>query len=83
MKDMKLFYDEADGIVHGSSDVFEKEALDQFKRAFNVKTQIAIGPYSYEMEPPPRDTSTLALEVDAFLNKALSDTGPQSVFYVS
>ena len=60
----------------------EKEALVMLQRAFEFKTQICIGPYSYEMIKPPKNTSPTALEVEEFMDRALRESGPKSVFYV-
>ena len=54
-----------------------------FQRAFSIKKQIAIGPFAYEMIEPPMDISETAVDVAEFMNKALREKGPKSVFYVS
>ena len=79
---MVRFFKECDGVVHGSSDIIEKDALELIEKAYGFKEQIKIGPFSYEMIEPPKDTSKTALEVEAFMNRALEESGPKSVFYV-
>ena len=71
-----------DGIVYGSSDIFEKEAMEANTQANGYKTAVAVGPLSFPVADLPRDGSPTGKEVDAFLQKALEEKGEKSVVYV-
>ena len=73
---------ECDGAVYGSSDVFEKEAMEATTKAFKYKTAVAPGPFAFPVAELPNDTSPTGKEVEAFLQKAVEAKGEKSVLYV-
>lgn len=73
---------ECDGIVYGSSDIYEKDAIEANNRAYKFKTAVQVGPLSFPAVDLPEDSSPSGKEVVAFLQKALEEKGEKSVVYV-
>ena len=62
---------------------FEEDAINAVQSWFGDDPVFSTGPFDFSLIERKEETSPGALEVRAFLDKALKDHGPHSVLYVS
>ena len=79
--------EECDGVIHCTSPLYERTALEGFREWLNQRPNFALSPLSppvsAEEIAKEKAKSHVGAEVEDFLNKALDKYGPNSVVYIS
>ena len=81
------FFEECDGVVHCTSPLYERIALEGFQEWLDQRPNFALGalppPASAEEITKEKTKSHVSAEVEDFLNRTLDKYGANSVVYIS
>lgn len=74
---------ESDGVIMNTTSLFEGKSIETFQEWFGERPVISLGPLDFALFERQATVSLTGMEVEAFLDKAMENIGPNSVIYVS